>query len=153
MRKSIIFCLLFFTLFCGNISNISASDYSEISVSNEDIDLVIRLTHFETDGEPLLCKCAFAAVVFNRVKSEYFPSDVHGVIYYEGAFDSVKRRDFTAELSKGETADDELAVRYVLEKGIDPICGALFVMKKDDVHLWELREKFRIGDFIFGDIP
>ena len=153
MRRAMIFCLLFFLVFPGSISHASASDYSEINVSEEDIELIIRLTHFETEGEPLLCKCAFAAVVFNRIKDGCFPANARDVVYSKGAFEATGRKDFTAALSEDKTTDDEIAVRYVFEKGIDPTCGALFVMKRGNVHLWEIQPTFQIGDFVFGNIP
>ena len=152
MKKPAIFCLILL-LFFQMSTNVSASDYSETEVSDEDIELIIRLTHFETEGEPLLCKLAFAAVIFNRVQDEYFPSNVHDVVYDAGAFDSTKRKDFMRNLSYCETSDDEIAVKYVYSKGIDPTCGALFVMKKDNVHLWEITPTFQIGDYIFGNLP
>ncbi len=148
--SAVFIALVLTTLECG--AAVFATDYSSLTLSEEEIQLAVRLTYFETEGEPLLCKCAFAAVIFNRVLDRNFPNSVEGVVYDAGAFRSVERKDFQTLDIEGRSIDDEIAVRYTLRRNLDSTSGALFVMKKDDLHLWKIRETLRVGDFVFGKV-
>jgi spore germination cell wall hydrolase CwlJ-like protein len=49
--------------------------------SQEEIDLLARITRAEAEGESELGKTAVAASILNRVQSERYPSTIAGVVY------------------------------------------------------------------------
>lgn len=69
--------------------------YSGISVSTYDIELMARVVYLEARGEPYRGQVAVAEVVLNRVLSEYYPDNVHDVIYQRGQFTSARSVRYT----------------------------------------------------------
>lgn len=63
------------------ISQVSKDGLLTRSVSEEELDLLIRLVHAEAAGESYLGKVAVAASVLNRVDSPDYPSTITDVIY------------------------------------------------------------------------
>lgn len=57
--------------------------------SREEIQLLENLVECEAGAEPYAGKVAVANVVFNRVKSDKFPNNIHDVIYQHNQFEPV----------------------------------------------------------------
>lgn len=64
------------------------SRYAEISLTDEDVEVLARLVWLEARGEPFDGQVAVAEVVFNRILSDRFPGqdDVQTVIFKENQF-------------------------------------------------------------------
>lgn len=60
--------------------------YGDLTLSNEDMDLIARLICAEGESEPFDGQQAIAEVILNRLVSAQFPSTVENVIYAEGQF-------------------------------------------------------------------
>lgn len=92
-----------------------------INISRTDFDLLARIIHSESRGEPYKGQVAVGAVVINRVKSPDFPDTFREVIYQEGQFTPVTNGHI-------DLAANESAYRAAREslKGNDPSLGALY---------------------------
>lgn len=132
------------------IQPVCAADYSNITLTEEETELIASLVYHETKGEPLLSKMCFCAMILNRVKNENFPSDVRRIIFDNGAFVSAAKGKLSTPPSKEEMKTELGALTTVIKNNIDPTCGALFTMKKEDPNLWEIMALFTIGDRVFG---
>lgn len=55
--------------------------YSQISITDSDIELMAQLIYHEARGESLTGQRMVAEVVLNRVLSSKFPNNIHDVIY------------------------------------------------------------------------
>lgn len=86
-----------------------------------DVQLLARLVHAESRGEPYKGKVAVAAVVLNRVKSPKFPNSIAGVIYQPGAFTVVA----DGQINLSPDAESLRAARDALN-GMDPSGGAIY---------------------------
>jgi len=64
------------------ISKVSEDGLLIRSVSDEELDLLIRLVHAEAAGESYIGKVAVAASVLNRVDSPDYPDTIKDVIYH-----------------------------------------------------------------------
>lgn len=82
--------------------------YGDISLSQEDFDLLRRIMALEghTEGHDGLK--AIAEVVFNRIRSEKFPDTLEGVIYQRGQFVTVRYLKKPYVLP-GEAEDDAIS--------------------------------------------
>lgn len=86
-----------------------------------------RIIHAEAEGEPLLGKIAVGNVVLNRVRSNYYPNTIYGVIFdrkYGVQFSPVL--DGTIYNSPGYNST--LAAKICLE-GFDVANGAFFFLE------------------------
>ncbi|MEJ6950603.1 cell wall hydrolase [Natronospora cellulosivora (SeqCode)] len=108
-----------------------------IDISREDFDLLARIIHAESRGEPYIGQVAVAAVVINRVNSTDFPNTFREVIYQERQFTPV--RNGQLYLPANESA--YRAAREAL-KGNDPSLGALFFYNPETAEtLWWLSQR------------
>ena len=60
--------------------------YGDLTLSDQDMELIARLICAEGESEPFDGQQAIAEVILNRLVSEQFPSTVKNVIYAEGQF-------------------------------------------------------------------
>ncbi|MBE6562946.1 MAG: hypothetical protein E7660_04350 [Ruminococcaceae bacterium] len=132
------------------IQPVCAADYSNITLTEEETELIASLVYHETKGEPLLSKMCFYAMILNRLKNENFPNDVRKVVYDCGAFDSAMKGKLSRLPSREEMKTELGALTTVIKNNVDPTCGALFTMKKDDPCLWEIMVLFTVEDRVFG---
>lgn len=86
--------------------------YSEIEITEDDIELMAQLVYHEARGESSDGQKAVVEVVLNRVLDNEFKDTVYDVIYE-------KRQFSTASKLKGTTpnSDNYEVVRYVVENG------------------------------------
>jgi N-acetylmuramoyl-L-alanine amidase len=86
-----------------------------------DLNLLARVVHGESRGEPYKGMVAVAAVVLNRVASPKFPNSVAGVVYQPRAFSIVDdgQINLTPDSESIRAAKDAL-------NGYDPTSGCLF---------------------------
>lgn len=94
------------------------------ALSEAERTLLCRFICAECEGEPFLCRVAAAAVIFNRMDSEYYPSSLANVIFDAGAFSSVSEGTVALEHSDADMRSALRAVRLA-QKGEDPTNGAL----------------------------
>lgn len=97
------------------------STNSNSGTDSSNLNLLARVIHGESRGEPYTGMVAVGAVVLNRVDSSKFPGTIAGVIYQQGAFDAVK--DGQINLTPSTQAYN--AARDALN-GWDPSGGALY---------------------------
>ena len=86
-----------------------------------DLQLLARLIHGESRGEPYEGKVAVGAVVLNRVADSRFPDTVAGVIYQPGAFDAV----YDGQINLSPDTSSLNAARDALN-GWDPSYGCIY---------------------------
>jgi N-acetylmuramoyl-L-alanine amidase len=91
------------------------------TITNNEKELLARLVHAESKGEPFAGKVAVASVVLNRVDNDQFPDSIKKVIYQEGQFQPVDNGEIHEPASKL----DKKAVRTALALE-DQGDGALF---------------------------
>ena len=60
--------------------------YPDLSLSDQDVELIAKLVYAEADGEPFEGQQAVAEVILNRVAASNFPSTVSGVIHAPDQF-------------------------------------------------------------------
>ncbi|MBA1335221.1 MAG: Spore cortex-lytic enzyme, lytic transglycosylase SleB [Firmicutes bacterium] len=91
------------------------------SFSSKDIELMAKMVHGESRGEPFEGQVAVAAVILNRVRDSRFPNTVSGVIYEPGAFTALQDGQFylTPNATAYKAVDQAI-------KGWDASGGALF---------------------------
>ena len=94
------------------------------ALSEAERTLLCRFICAECEGEPFLCRVAAAAVIFNRMDSEFYPSSLANVIFDAGAFSSVSEGTVALEHSDADMRSALRAVRLA-QKGEDPTNGAL----------------------------
>ena len=94
---------------------------SSASTSNSNLDLLARAINGEARGEPYEGQVAVGAVILNRVKHSGFPNTIAGVVYQNGAFDSVSDGQINLE----PTATARKAASDALN-GWDPSGGCIY---------------------------
>jgi len=108
------------------ITSIKSSAAS--TARNNEEELLARIVHAESKGEPYLGQVCVAAVILNRVKHSSFPNTIAGVIYQPGAFTAVSDGQINVPLENGSTvvkaAQDAL-------NGWDPTNGAIYYFNPD----------------------
>lgn len=162
IKKGLIFALVSIAVLltsCGGEKEVGPKyrkpfEIPEISsMSDDDVRLIVRLCHFETEGESLAAKTAFCDTVVNRLENEFFPDTVAGVVFEPNAYKSVKTDEFYSELPDIEVKSDFLALYYASEKKIDITDGALFCRSvKDGDEYLEIVPNLVIGDLVFGNV-
>ena len=60
--------------------------YPDLSLSDQDVELIAKLVYAEADGEPFEGQQAVAEVILNRMAASNFPSTVSGVIHAPDQF-------------------------------------------------------------------
>lgn len=63
--------------------------YPDLTVSDEDTELLAKLIWAEAQGEPFEGQQAIAEVVINRVAADNFPGTVHDVLYAPDQFKAI----------------------------------------------------------------
>ncbi|WP_461205158.1 cell wall hydrolase [Clostridium sp. DL1XJH146] len=97
------------------------SDWENIGLTDEDIDLMARVVFAESNLEPYDGKVAVASVILNRLKDEDFPNTIEGVINQKWAFTCVSNG------TVNRTPDEECyRAVYDALKGYDPTTKATF---------------------------
>ena len=109
------------TLKAMGITSSSSNTGSGGATNTSNVNLLARLIHGESRGEPYTGQVAVGAVVMNRVKSSNFPNTISGVIYQSGAFDAVG--DGQINMSPDSTA--KKAAQDAIN-GWDPSYGAIY---------------------------
>jgi len=86
-----------------------------------DVQLLARLIHGESRGEPYEGKVAVGAVVLNRTIDSRFPKTIAGVIYQPGAFDAV----YDGQINLAPDTSSLNAARDAMN-GWDPSYGCVY---------------------------
>lgn len=96
------------------------------SITDEEIELLAKLTYLEARGESLLGQRAVIEVVFERVRDEQFPNTIEKVIYQKNQFSPAK---FIVDTTA--TEEQYLAVEMVLTE-LYPVLdkGVVFFSRK-----------------------
>lgn len=116
MKKLLL--ILFFLLFSALIHS-----YAQTNSRNNEAELLSRIVHAESKGEPYLGQVAVAAVILNRVDNPDFPNTLAGVIYQPGAFEPVSNGTINQAVPKDSNA--RRAAQEALN-GYDPTGGCLY---------------------------
>lgn len=69
------------------------TEYSEISISDEEYELLKRIVAAESQTQRLEGRKAVVEVIFNRVLSDEFPHTVKGVLSQKGQFSTWRMRN------------------------------------------------------------
>ncbi|NLX90052.1 MAG: LysM peptidoglycan-binding domain-containing protein [Firmicutes bacterium] len=119
--------------------------------SAQEIDLLARLVHSESAGEPYIGQVAVAATVLNRLESHLYPNTLSGVInqVINGYYQYSPVLDGRINLPAGETAYNAV---YDALKGWDPSGNALgFYNPKKTGNQWVRQQQVTtvIGNHVF----
>lgn len=80
----------------GHCGNFEGRDI-DVSVTQEEIDLMARVVMSESSTEPFECKQGIASVILNRLKAGNYGSDIFEVVNAEGQFSTADNGTPTAE--------------------------------------------------------
>ncbi|MBO5289445.1 MAG: spore cortex-lytic enzyme [Clostridia bacterium] len=89
--------------------------------TNNNLNLLARAISGEARGEPYEGQVAVGAVILNRVRHSEFPNTIAGVIYQNGAFDSV----YDGQINMEPTTTAVKAAQDALN-GWDPSGGCIY---------------------------
>lgn len=118
--------------------------YPEITLTQEEVELLAKLVWVEARGECLEGQQAVAEVVLNRLHSDGFPSTLHDVIYGEGQFPSVdKLEEAEPWQAQWEAVEKAMYGPYVLPEGV-----TYFATTQPNANLWG-----SIGNHVFCFAP
>ncbi|AGB40683.1 putative cell wall hydrolase [Halobacteroides halobius DSM 5150] len=131
------------------INNLTPKEVIYRTISDREFELLARLIHAESRGEPYIGQVAVGAVLLNRVISPSFPDNIRDVIYQPGQFSPVANGQINLE----PNATSYRAARAAL-RGQDPTRGACYFYNPDTArYLWwfETREiVVEIGNHVFA---
>jgi len=119
---------LLLTLFCFIFLSIFIYSSAQTNSRNNESELLARIVHAESKGEPYIGQVAVAAVILNRIDSPDFPNTLAGVIYQPGAFEPVSNG--TINQSVPNDASARKAACEALN-GYDPTGGCLYFFNPD----------------------
>jgi len=122
MKKILVTFLCFISL------SILIYSSAETNSRNNESELLARIVHAESKGEPYLGQVAVAAVILNRIDSPDFPNTLAGVIYQPGAFEPVSNGNINQPVPNDASA--RKAAREALN-GYDPTGGCLYFFNPD----------------------
>ena len=127
-------------------------DGARAALSDAERLLLCRFICAECEGEPFVCKVSAAAVVMNRIESEYYPGCCANVIFDAGAFSCVSDGTISDKRSDGEMRSAMRAVELA-EGGEDPTDGACSLGHVGEGFRGALPEKitFEAGNMVFGN--
>ncbi len=114
---------IFFILICFLCLSLFIYSSAQTNSRNNESELLARIVHAESKGEPYLGQVAVAAVILNRVDSPDFPNTLAGVIYQPGAFEPVSNGTINQAVPNDASA--RKAAREALN-GYDPTGGCLY---------------------------
>lgn len=119
--------------------------------SAQEIDLLARLVHAESAGEPYIGQVAVAATVLNRLESSLYPNTLSGVVNQvtNGYYQYSPVLDGRINIPAGKTAFDAV---YDALKGWDPSGNALgFYNPKKTSNQWVRHQQVTtvIGNHVF----
>lgn len=114
--------------------------------------LLCRFICAECEGEPFVCKVSAAAVVMNRIESEYYPGCCANVIFDAGAFSCVSDGTISDKRSESEMRSAMRAIGLA-EGGEDPTGGACSLGHIGEGFRGALPENitFEAGSMVFGN--
>lgn len=104
-----------------NVSGSSAS-YGSISISDEDFEILCKITSAERGGGTQKQQEYVASVILNRVLCSSFPNSVHDVVFAPGQFQPMRNGAYDKAAPSEIT---KAAVRNVIENG-DMTGGAVY---------------------------
>lgn len=114
--------------------------YPDIQLTDAELELLAKLVWVEAQGESYDGQQAVAEVVFNRLASPHFPSNLRDVIYGEGQFRSTK---YLRKAQPNQTQYDAIE-RAFYGPYILPEDVVFFGQKALNDHVWG-----RIGGHVF----
>lgn len=135
----------------SNLASREGRTTTSWSFSAKEIDLLARLVHSESAGEPYIGQVAVAATVLNRIESHLYPNTLSGVIYQvtNGHYQYSPVLDGRINQPAGETAYNAV---YDALKGWDPSGNALgFYNPKKTGNQWVRQQQVTtvIGNHVF----
>ena len=128
------------------------SGSTRAALSDAERLLLCRFICAECEGEPFVCKVSAAAVVMNRIESEYYPGCCANVIFDAGAFSCVSDGTISDKRSDGEMRSAMRAIGLA-EGGEDPTGGACSLGHTGEGFCGALPENitFEAGNMVFGN--
>lgn len=131
------------------INNLSRKEVLYHTINDREFELLARLIHGESRGEPYIGQVAVGAVILNRVISPYFPDNLRDVVYQPGQFTPVAN----GQINLQPNATSYRAARAAL-KGKDPTRGACYFYNPDTArHMWWFKTRdvvVEIGNHVFA---
>ena len=126
------------------------NSYAQTTSRNNQEELLARIVHAESKGEPYLGQVCVAAVILNRVDSSDFPNSLAGVIYQPGAFEPVSNGTINEAVPQDASA--RKAAREALN-GYDPTGGCLYFFNPSTATskwIWSRQIVKTVGKHVFA---
>lgn len=125
---------------------------SALNISQDEIELMAKVVHAESKGEPFEGKVAVASVILNRVTDPNFPSSISGVITQKNAFSCVHN----GRVDAVPNSDSYNAVMEAI-RGNDPTNKALYFYNPDIatcnwMHKIQKKNVQSIGRHVFFEV-
>ncbi|MFD0587091.1 cell wall hydrolase [Paenibacillus sp. GCM10027627] len=117
-------------------------------IYRHELELLAKIIHAESRGEPYEGQVAVGAVVLNRLDSTAFPDTVKGVIEQPRAFTAVDDGQYSLK-------PDKKAYRAAMDamRGIDPTNGAMYYFNPKTATsswIWSRQQTGKIGRHLFA---
>lgn len=129
MKKTVLI-LITFIIMAFSVPPSSAiyrADYGGLELTEAEKDNIAKAVAEECRGRSYFVKTCVTAVILNRLLCPLLPDEVEAVSDDRAVFGE----DFE-EPDGDELFEASTLLRLVLENGVDPTCGALFIMRKGD---------------------
>ena len=135
---------------CLLLAALIFNSYAATTSRNNEEELLARIVHAESKGEPYLGQVCVAAVILNRVDSPDFPNSLAGVIYQPGAFEPVSNG--TINQAVPQNASARKAAQEALN-GYDPTGGCLYFFNPNTATskwIWSKTIVKTVGKHVFA---
>lgn len=127
-----------------------AAEYTSLSLTDEDIDLIARAVCAEAGEEDHIIKACVASMIMNRLQDPAFPDSVDETVYERGAFLFAKRENIDCDLPEADLFDCRILTKIIYTYGIDPTCGALFCFTDGDPDADDMNVTVKFDGFVFA---
>ena len=122
------------------------ADYSSLTLTDADAAVVARAVAAEGRGRCCLIKTCIAAVIYNRLLCDMLPGEVSGVAWDGAVFPGARDTGPTDD----EIFEASTVSSLVLAHGIDPTCGALFIMEEGDPDIELFTVTLKVEGLVFA---
>lgn len=114
---------------------VEISDVQSSSFSEEDENLLARITMAEAEGEDVDGKALVILTVLNRVNSDEFPDTIYDVIYQPKQFSPIESGRF----DRVEPSDECYEALEMVKDGWDESQGSLYFESCEEADNWHSR--------------
>ena len=120
------------------------------ALSDDEIVLISKAVRLETQGKSYLSKVCVTAMIFNRIRDSLLPNGVYATVMQKGAFLVADPDTIRKDVSADELEEYTILTELVYKFGIDPTCGALFIMEEGDPDIELFTVTLKVEGLVFA---